>query len=63
MSAIVFPCPICGLDLSIAAVVPKEGPRNGDLGGHIHMEATGTVMCANAHSWDASGAFLLTRLP
>jgi len=61
MSTIIITCPICGLGLSLANVESKEGARNGAVGGHIHIEVTGSVSCLTGHTWSASGAFLLTR--
>jgi hypothetical protein len=63
MSTVILTCPIDGLGLSVATVTPKEGDRNGAVGGHIHMDVTGSVSCLNGHRWDCSGNFLLTRVP
>jgi len=61
MSTLIITCQICGLGLSVATVEPKEGARNGAVGGHIHMEVSGAVACLTGHNWTASGQFLLTR--
>jgi len=65
MTQVVLECPVCGLTLEVTTIVTKPGTdtaKNGELGGHLHMEASGTVACLNSHRWSASGAFLLTRV-
>ena len=63
MSTVSLTCPICDLDLSVATVDATEGPRNGTVGGHVHLAVSGAVSCLNNHRWVASGSFILTRSP
>jgi len=63
VSTVILTCPICGLGLSVATVEPKEGARNGAVGGHIHMEMSGAIACVTGHRWIATGSFLLERQP
>ena len=60
-STVAFDCPVCGLPLPVTTVTPKEGARNGSTGSHVHMEVRGLTQCVNAHEWEASGDFVLTR--
>ena len=65
MSQVILDCPICGLPLAVLSELVKAGTdtvKNGELGGHIHIEPQGTAACANGHRWNASGSFLLTRV-
>jgi hypothetical protein len=64
MTQVVLDCPLCGLALEMATIVTKPGTdtvKNGAVGGHLHLEASGSVACLNGHRWQASGNFLLTR--
>jgi hypothetical protein len=64
MAQVVLDCPVCGLPLLVMTLVTKPGTdtvKNGEVGGHIHIEASGTTNCVNAHRWDAAGTFILTR--
>ena len=65
MAQVILDCPLCGLALEVTTVVTKPGTdtvKNGELGGHVHMDAQGSVSCLNGHRWQAGGAFLLTRV-
>ncbi len=62
-STLLLACPVCGLDLTVAAASPKEGDRDTQTGEHLHMEVSGNVNCTNGHRFSASGEFLLTRAP
>jgi len=64
MAQVVLDCPVCSLPLSVATLVTKPGTdtvKNGDIGGHVHIDASGPTNCPNAHRWEASGSFILTR--
>ena len=58
-------CPLDGLVLGLPRIGPFPGTdlvRGGEIGRHVHMQPTGTFVCANGHRWRAAGDFLLERI-
>lgn len=63
MTQVTIACPICALPLVIGAD-PKSGTdtsKDGNVGGHIHMDVSGTASCANSHEWIGRTSFILDR--
>lgn len=64
MALITLFCPLDNLVLAALTASELAGTdvvRDGAVGGHIHVAASGTAACLNGHVWRLRDDFLLER--
>lgn len=56
-------CPVDGLILGLPTMTVRQGqdPARLAVGDHVHLAVTGTLACANGHTFAVRDDLLLTR--